>query len=635
MNSALTLPVMQDPAAEAARTAAAIRTPEAGPAPEAAQTHEATRSVPAAGTALAPLPQPRALLLDFGGVVVSTTPREDWAQTLADTVLRLAASAGYDLEREQVEASLRTGRSALSLWKNASSRRHEPQELSPGEIVEDFLLSDLPRPVRRALALDAARILAAKSRAVSDHHVRPGIPELLAEARARGIGLGIVSNAHAGGAHRRILEELGLDEFFGVQVYSDEVGIRKPHPGMIRLAAEALGTTPEHAWYVGDTLDRDVVAGRRAGTGRVIVTRDRRTDHPPFPVTEAPDLILDTPAGLLDELRRTVPAGTSGHIADEGAAAPSTEVATGFLDAEAAGQSASVSTEGAAAGSSSARPADVTDAGSRPGPRRLALLLDHGGVLTTSVANPERDAVMGRALVDLAARCGHPITQEAAEAAMRTGWDRHRARKRSRDVLTDPAHQFDEVDPAVLWGDLVGADLPDPVRAAMRLEAAELSYLLHRTKGTPSPREGALELVRWAHAHGIVVGIVSNTISGRGVRATLADYGILVLLGPGAYSDEVGVRKPGVAVFEAALSGLEADPADVVYVGDKALNDGRGGRDAGIGTICLLRGGKDTDDALEEARAQGWADHVLDGPGAVIGVLEERLALVPGSSPTT
>ena len=244
MNSALTPPVMQDPAAEAARTAAAIRTPEAGPAPEAAQTHEATRSVPAAGTALAPLPQPRALLLDFGGVVVSTTPREDWAQTLADTVLRLAAGAGYDLECEQVEASLRTGRSALSLWKNASSRRHEPQELSPGEIVEDFLLSDLPRPVRRALALDAARILAAKSRAVSDHHVRPGIQELLAEARARGIGLGIVSNAHAGGAHRRILEELGLDEFFGVQVYSDEVGIRKPHPGMIRLAAEALGTTP-------------------------------------------------------------------------------------------------------------------------------------------------------------------------------------------------------------------------------------------------------------------------------------------------------------------------------------------------------------------------------------------------------
>lgn len=540
-------------------------------------------SAPAASAAVphsAPLVQPRALLLDFGGVIVSTTPRDDWAEVVATTVLDLAAGAGFDLPRSLVEDSLRTGRSTLSMWKNASSRRQEPRELGQREIVEDFLLSDLPLPARRALALDAARILAAKSVAVSDHHVRPGIPELLAEARQRGIGLGIVSNAHAGGAHRTILAGLGLDEFFGVQVYSDEVGIRKPHPGMIRLAAEALGAQPHETWYVGDTLDRDVVAGRRAGVGRVIITRDRRTDHPPFPVAETPDLVLDTPAGLLDELRATVPAGT---------ATPTT--------AEAA----------------------------RTQTAPVALLLDNGGVLTASVPNPDRDAEVGRALVELSQRCGHPITQEAAEEAVRTGWERHRARKRSRDVLTDPDHRNDEVSPAVLWGDLIGQDLPEPVRAALRIEASELSYLLHRTKGTPHPREGALELVRWARAHGIVVGIVSNTISGRGVRAAFADYGILDQLGPAAYSDEVGVRKPGVAVFDAALAGLQVAPADVVYVGDKALNDGRGGRDAGIGTICLLRGGKDSDEALEQARADGLADHVLDGPADVIAVLQERL----------
>jgi FMN phosphatase YigB (HAD superfamily) len=87
----------------------------------------------------------------------------------------------------------------------------------------------------------------------------------------------------------------------------------------------------------------------------------------------------------------------------------------------------------------------------------------------------------------------------------------------------------------------------------------------------------------------------------------------------------VGVRKPGTAVFAAALSGLQVEPADVVYVGDKALNDGRGGRDAGIGTVCLLRGGKDADEALDDALAQGWADHVLDGPADVIDVLAARL----------
>ena len=118
----------------------------------------------------------------------------------------------------------------------------------------------------------------------------------------------------------------------------------------------------------------------------------------------------------------------------------------------------------------------------------------------------------------------------------------------------------------------------------------------------------------------------SNTISGRGVREILERYGVGHLIGPAAYSDEIGVRKPGTAVFEAALAGLETDPGDVVYVGDKVLNDGRGGREAGIGTVCLLRGGKDPDEALDSALAAGHADHVLDSPLDVIDLLASRLS---------
>lgn len=82
----------------------------------------------------------------------------------------------------------------------------------------------------------------------------------------------MVSNAHSGRSHRTLLREAGLEDHFGVQVYSDEVGIRKPHPEMIALAARALGTVPERCWYVGDTQDRDVVAGRRAGVAAVLLT---------------------------------------------------------------------------------------------------------------------------------------------------------------------------------------------------------------------------------------------------------------------------------------------------------------------------------------------------------------------------
>ena len=537
------------------------------------------RAVP---MALPALPAPRALLLDFGGVVVTTTARATWARDLSERIVRRARTAGIKLEDAPVERSLRVGRTALSMWKNAASRRLEPRELTPREIVADFLLADLPQAARSTLALDAHGILAEMAPLVADHATRPGIPELIAECRSTDIPLAIVSNAHSGRAHRQILDELGLADAFGVQVYSDEVGIRKPHPGMVRRAAHALGLDPADVWYVGDTHDRDVVAGRRAGAGAVVITRDRRTDEPPFAVADAPDLTLDTPADLLEPLREVLRAGRPRR-------------GTARRDVEPLTQQAS------------ARP--------------LAVLLDHGGVLTASEPNPDRDRVLGELIAGIAERIGHPIDRETAQAAMADGWERHRDRKRSRDA----SGSYQEITPAELWGDLVGADLPEPLREALRIEAPVLSYELHRSKSRPAPRDGALDLVHWCRAHDVVVGIVSNTVSGRSVRRILDDYGIGDLIGPAAYSDEIGVRKPGRAIFDAALAGLDVDRADVVYVGDKALNDGRGGRDAGIGTICLLRGGKDTDAELEAARKDGLADHVLDGPRDVITVLTERL----------
>lgn len=552
------------------------------------------------------LPAPRALLLDFGGVVISTTSRVTWDHELAEIVVERARAAGAALETAEVEASLRTGRTALSLWKNAASRRHRPRELSPHEIVEDFLLADLPATVRSALALDARDLLAAMAPLVAEHHQRPGITELLTECRTRGIRLGIVSNAHSGRAHRTILENLGLSEHFGVQIYSDEVRIRKPHPDMIRLATEALGVTPQEAWYVGDTLDRDVVAGRRAGVGAVVITRDRRTDHPPFRITDSPDLVLETPEGLLEPLRAALDA----------AAAQDRAATTGPAEDRTPAR-ATAAGDGVALADGALPPAAR---------RRPALLLDHGGVITLSAPNPQRFTEVAARIVTLSERIGSPIDHSTAERVVAEGWERHRVRKRARDAAGDPAHRHEEIDPAVLWGDLVGAELPAPLRAALRLEASQLSLTLHRNKNLPAPRPGAIELIEWCLEQGIVVGIVSNTISGHGVREILARYGLTAMIGPAAYSDEVGVRKPGGAIFEAALAGLATDRADVVYVGDKALNDGHGGRAAGIGTICLLRGGKDSDDDLAAALTSGDADHVLESPAQVIDVLAARCA---------
>lgn len=535
--------------------------------------------------------RPRALLLDFGGVVMTTLPRADWESEFATWVVERAATIGVSLEPHAVAQSLRTGRRAHRWWKDSASRRPEPQELTPSELVGEFLFADLPQPVRAMLSLEAAVVLERMVVTEVDHAVRPGIRDLLDTARRAGVPLGIVSNAESGRAHRRLLAEVGLSGYFGVQIYSDEAGIRKPHPDMIARAARALGAEPAETWYVGDTLDRDVVAGRRAGAGAVVVTRDRRTDTPPFSVDDEPDLVVDDPTGLLAPLRTALAAPAAGD---------------GSRDSVPPQEAPAIGSTGSAIAPNRGRP---------------ALLLDNGGVITASEPNPEKFRIVADRLVDLSARAGCPVTHDRAIAALEAGWERHRERKRTRDGVQAPDHSHTEVDPAELWAELVGQDLPARLRPVLRAEASELSLLLHRAKSFAAPRPGAVELIEWAHDRGIPVGIVSNTISGRGVREQLTRYGVADRIGPAAYSDEIGIRKPGGEIFEAALAGLRSDRSAVVYVGDKVVNDGRGGRDARIGTVCLLRGGKDSDAELDAALEAGLADHVLDSPDQVIDVL--------------
>ena len=69
----------------------------------------------------------------------------------------------------------------------------------------------------------------------------------------------------------------------------------------IHAALGAVGRTPDETWYVGDQHDRDVLCGRRAGVGTVVLMTTRR--HPPPPRRRArPDLQVDDPAALGDIL---------------------------------------------------------------------------------------------------------------------------------------------------------------------------------------------------------------------------------------------------------------------------------------------------------------------------------------------
>lgn len=536
-------------------------------------------SAPAVPACLRTLPD--ALLLDFGGVVFATRKRpEAWAE-IAAHVQEVLARAGHHIPSDELEQALRGGNKALKDWKNASSRRRAPRELTHREIWADFYAAPLPEPAREVLIGSAGTLQAHLTATLATHTVRPGIRDLLAVAAQRGVRLGIVSNAHSGRAHRALLAAHGLDTAFGVQVYSDEVGIRKPHPGIVELAAAALGTTASRSWYVGDTFDRDVVAGRRAGIGAVMLTRHHHTDNPPFPVAEDADAVFDTPEGLVELLRAAAP------VAESVAAAP---------------------------------PPVVRIAPTRPS----ALLLDHGGVIAVSTPDADMRRAFAAELARRLARAGFAVPADHVAAVIGQTRRRHKEWKANQ-----PDAGMPEIDATTFWVELAGPAMvsalpPDQhasVLAWLRAEAHDLMVGYARSKSRPAVRPGVRAVLEKARALGVPVAVVSNTVNGRAVRDELEEAGLVHLIGAHVYSDELGSRKPDPLMPATALRALAADPAHAWFIGDKPHRDVAAARAAGVGTVVLVRGGSSTDAELDDAPAHLRPDHVISGMGELVDLV--------------
>lgn len=119
----------------------------------------------------------------------------------------------------------------------------------------------------------------------------PGMPELLAELRGRGVGMAIASSKRSLPLRRQVAG-LGWEGWFAPIVTPDEVTHGKPHPeSLLRILAEA-GGHPEDLVMVGDSpFDLDMA--RRAGVPAVAVGHgfaDAETLRACDPRAYAPDV---------------------------------------------------------------------------------------------------------------------------------------------------------------------------------------------------------------------------------------------------------------------------------------------------------------------------------------------------------
>jgi FMN phosphatase YigB (HAD superfamily) len=172
--------------------------------------------------------------------------------------------------------------SSVTIFRALRAYRHAQELLRGAEVEGTLAAAQLRLASERAgqpehiLAPIVARWMEQEPLPLLDRFVDPALRTLLAEARSRGLRLGIFSDYPAVAK----LAAMRLSEFFDVVVSAQDLAVNrfKPHPLGLLETLRRLGVDPAGALYVGDRHDVDASIARAAGVSCVIVGRRSDAD---------------------------------------------------------------------------------------------------------------------------------------------------------------------------------------------------------------------------------------------------------------------------------------------------------------------------------------------------------------------
>ncbi len=208
----------------------------------------------------------RAVLFDLGGTLHLCSTDEARKLWFARRLKSRLEEYGIRMEISAEALSAQLQRNAEIYKKDAEDSL---RELAPEIVWNDYFLRE------QGLGRETLRPMAEELSFLYDYERvcnlrRPRLTETMEELRGMGIRMGVISNILSRTIVPHFLAEYGVEGYMECVLTSAGTGIRKPDPGIFRMAEAALELPPEALCYVGDTLSRDVRGVRNAGWARVI-----------------------------------------------------------------------------------------------------------------------------------------------------------------------------------------------------------------------------------------------------------------------------------------------------------------------------------------------------------------------------